>query len=121
MTSVRKPKISPTKGRPLPTHYSVLGVPPASSYEKIHEVYLTLAKLTHPDTGSNSDEGFKAIALAWGTLKDKDRRRDYDKRLQLEFRLNCPTCRGKGLRNRFVGREFVKDALCENCEGTGEV
>lgn len=122
MTSVR-PHRSPQRGRPdsgPQTHYAVLGVPPASSHEKIHDTYLRLARMYHPDVNPQGAERFKAIALAWGVLRDEKLRRDYDMRLLLEGRFSCPDCGGKGLRAAFVGRKFVKEALCESCKGTGE-
>lgn len=105
--------------RPAPTYYAVLGVPPASSYQKLHERYRALAVEQHPDKGGDAEK-FKAIALAWGVLRDAERRRKYDAQLLLEGRFSCITCGGKGLRTGFAGRKFLKEVLCESCNGTGE-
>lgn len=110
---------SPKRERPE-THYHILGVPPASSYEKIHIQYRYLAMLEHPDKGGN-EEKFKRIALAWGILRDPERRRKYDAQLLLEGRFSCVSCGGRGLRSGMVGTKFYKDVLCDTCEGKGEI
>lgn len=107
----------------LRTHYAVLGVPPASSFEKLKDTYYRLARTHHPDLhpgDAAAEERFKEITLAWGVLRDSKLRADYDAKLMLEGRLSCTACGGRGLRSGMVGRKFYKDVLCESCDGTGE-
>ena len=114
---------SPKRERPE-THYHILGVPPASSLEKIKDTYHRLARLLHPDLhpgDKEAEERFKRVALAWGVLRDPERRRKYDAQLLLEGRFSCVSCGGRGLRSGMVGTKFYKDVLCDTCEGKGEI
>lgn len=59
------------------THYEVLRVAPDADLAAIRAAYRRRARETHPDTGGDADE-FAAVALAWWTLSDPDRRSAYD-------------------------------------------
>ncbi len=102
-------KIKP-KPQPQPSLYQLLGMPPGSSPEQLHDRYLTLAFQLHPDRNGGADAGFSALTAAWAVLKDAQRRRQYDLQLALDGR-NCVICKGTGYAWR--GRACVK------CEGTG--
>lgn len=71
-------------------YYSILNVSITSTDEEIRNAYLTLAKLCHPDhvpdkSGEKwrlANDRFANITLAYRTLIDKDRRREYDRKLR---------------------------------------
>lgn len=62
-------------------YYEILGVSPEASQEDIRKAYLKLAKQYHPDkTGGDkvAEEKLKAINEAYDTLKNAERRKEYD-------------------------------------------
>jgi len=109
MTSITFKKRAATR-----TLYQVLGCPPCASRDELRSAYLAAARMHHPDAGGDA-EAFKAAALAWGVLKDRDRRRAYDQRLYVEGG-QCAACQGRGRKWRFPGGE----AECAACGGTGQ-
>jgi molecular chaperone DnaJ len=60
--------------------YQVLGVPPEASAEEIKRAYRNLARQYHPDVSQDpeADRRFKEINLAYQTLSDPAKRRQYD-------------------------------------------
>lgn len=114
MTGVRiKPK--PKKEE---NYYAVLGVPPDSLLTDIHDRYLDLVRVHHPDAGG-CEETFKKITVAWSVIKDLERRRNYDMRLYLAGG-QCARCEGKGLRRRLGQSKQVETVICPACKGTGQ-
>lgn len=107
-----------------PTHYRILGCPPAATPAQLHTAYLDLAVKCHPDTVQDETEKaqlgekFKALGLAWGVLKNKEFRARYDAELAL-LRLNCLACQGRGTSYRSIGFTGRKELLCTTCKGTG--
>src|SRR5690348_16299505 len=67
---------------PLPDHYAVLGVLPASEDVVIRGAYLALIKKYHPDTFAGSrdyaERKSKEINAACAVLSDPQRRKAYD-------------------------------------------
>lgn len=59
------------------SHYEVLGVEPGADRATIRAAYRRRARETHPDSGG-TDEQFAAVALAWWTLSNPNRRARYD-------------------------------------------
>lgn len=103
------------------THYDVLSCPPAASARELRDAYYRLARELHPDAGAQEDDRFKAVALAYGTLKNPKFREDYDNRLRLERVLDCAACKGAGLRSGFAGGKYEKDRPCGKCGGRGHL
>jgi curved DNA-binding protein CbpA len=100
------------------THYQLLSMPPASTTEALHARYLELAYELHPDRGGD-EEKFKALAAAWGVLKDKARRANYDDRLRVERVLNCAHCAGRGVKSYQVTFTRSEEKTCRECGGSG--
>lgn len=57
--------------------YETLNLPKDCNIEQIKKAYKNMAKIHHPDTGGESEQ-FALIKLAYDTLKDKKKRKDYD-------------------------------------------
>ena len=68
-------------------YYQILGVSSDATPEEIRQAYRRLARQYHPDLHAGdkaSEEKFKEISLAYETLHDPQRRRDYDRHLETE-------------------------------------
>ena len=63
-------------------YYQILNVPDRASQEEIKSAFRKLAFQYHPDTNPGSErqseEKFKEINEAYGVLRDKDKRQQYD-------------------------------------------
>jgi tetratricopeptide (TPR) repeat protein len=63
-------------------YYKILNVPPDASQQRIKKAYVKLVKQFHPDRNPKdpkSDERTKSINEAYAVLKDRQRRRRYDR------------------------------------------
>jgi curved DNA-binding protein CbpA len=61
------------------SHYDTLGLGRQASTTEIRQAYRRLAKARHPDTGAGSAAAMRRLNDAYATLKDPERRRDYDR------------------------------------------
>ena len=58
-------------------YYSILGIPKTASQDEIRKAYKKQSMQHHPDRGGN-EENFKKINEAYSTLKDPQKRAEYD-------------------------------------------
>lgn len=68
--------------------YKILGVPKKATYSEIRKAYYNLAKEFHPDknNGKESPE-FIDITTAFSILKDREKRKEYDKTGDYDFKV----------------------------------
>src|SRR3546814_12858288 len=68
------------------TYYEFLGVPRRSTAAELKGAYRRKVAETHPDRADGRVDEFRSVCAAWDVLRDPDRRREYDARLDLQFR-----------------------------------
>jgi DnaJ-class molecular chaperone len=70
----------------METFYSILGVNQQASLEEIKKQYRLLAKKYHPDRNKSADASdmFKKISTAYETLKDPQKREEYNQSLMYQ-------------------------------------
>ena len=61
--------------------YKVLNVSKNFTWRELKEAYQQAALKTHPDKNNGDDTEFKKINLAYETLSDQQKRKEYDKLL----------------------------------------
>ncbi len=68
--------------------YEILGISKNANQDEIHGAYRKYAKRFHPDAsgGEQSHEDFLAVNQAYETLKDTEKRREYDNELARQKR-----------------------------------
>lgn len=63
-------------------YYDILEVPPSATLAEIRRSYHRLARLHHPDLNKQAlDTHIKRLNLAYQTLRDPQKRADYDAQL----------------------------------------
>lgn len=71
-------------------HYLVLNVSPISTADEIRKAYRELSKKYHPDLNpgmkAQSDDKMKELVAAYSVLNDKEKRKEYDKQAQFQYR-----------------------------------
>jgi len=71
-------------------HYLVLNVKPISTADEIRKAYRELSKKYHPDLNPGkkaaSDDRMKELVAAYSVLNDKEKRKEYDKQAQFQYR-----------------------------------
>ena len=69
------------------THYEILGVQKDASHKDIKTAFHKLALQSHPDKQqlhSTSEVDFKRVQIAWETLGNQEKRKEYDDNLHQE-------------------------------------
>lgn len=70
-------------------YYRILGLSPLCTMDEIHKNYRTLAKQYHPDICKEkilAEEKMREVAEAYDTLKDYNKRKEYDQNKLFQFR-----------------------------------
>lgn len=90
-------------------YYQILGVGRDADPEEIHQAYRASAKRSHPDLSDrHEDAEFLKVKEAYDTLIDREKRREYDRRLEgggptvREVRTDRREARGGGRRRPSV-------------------
>ena len=107
-------------------HYTLLGLRRDASLDEIKKAYRKLAMLHHPDRTQNNPrdtELFKAVAAAFATLSNPEKRAEYDRLLaSAEQRAANPRARRTRTTASNGGRQHTPfgDVLEEFFQGWGE-
>jgi len=126
-------------------YYSILGVEETSTQEDIKKAYRKLAKENHPDKGGD-EELFKKISVAYDTIGDEQKRKEYDiqrknpfgngnfngfgdmfEMFNKQFRqqrkpsrvINVSVDVIKSYNNEKVSINYKRKEKCDPCNGTG--
>jgi curved DNA-binding protein CbpA len=68
-------------------YYKILGISPDAGESEIRTAYRRLARKFHPDAGEgSSSEKFRAIQDAYELLTDSEKRKEYDRSRETEYR-----------------------------------
>ncbi|KAH3680117.1 hypothetical protein WICMUC_000518 [Wickerhamomyces mucosus] len=84
------------------TFYEILGVDKSASLQELKAAYREKLLSTHPDktqTGLKDSEIINQIKEAYSILSDPQRRNDYDKELDMNFKKHGFISSGEGLDN----------------------
>lgn len=66
----------------MTNYYEILGCSKDATFEELKKSYQENAKKLHPDKNdSNCDQNFLLLDKAWKTLRDPDKRKEYDETL----------------------------------------
>jgi molecular chaperone DnaJ len=107
-------------------HYTLLGLRRDASVDEIKKAYRKLAMRHHPDRTQNNThdtEIFKAVAVAFATLSNPEKRAEYDRLLAVaEQRTANPRRRRTRTAASGVGRQYTPfgDVLEEFFQGWGQ-
>jgi DnaJ-class molecular chaperone len=101
----------------MDTLYGVLGVDKSADEESIKTAYYKAASEHHPDRGGNHDK-MTDITRAAAVLLDPEKRRKYDKELEMLGEL-CPSCKGAGRTFKQKGFTNKIPKVCDMCGGNG--
>jgi len=82
-------------------YYHILGVNKNASDSEIRKAYKKKSMQHHPDRGGNEEE-FKKVNEAYSTLKDPQKRQDYDNPRQFNFNTNNMNASGFGFEDLFA-------------------
>lgn len=66
-------------------YYTILNIKPNFSESELRRNYVNLAKHFHPDRFKGSPEIFKKLSEAYQTLKDTNKRDEYNKKLKIKI------------------------------------
>jgi curved DNA-binding protein CbpA len=95
-------------------YYDLLGVSPHSSLGEIKKAYRSLAKKYHPDgnlqNGKWEEDKFKEINLAYDTLRDSTKRKQYNQLHLHYWQSNLTYDSYKGNTYRYA-QDFYKEQL----------
>ncbi|MGH7133246.1 MAG: DnaJ domain-containing protein [Phycisphaerales bacterium] len=85
----------------IPTHYELLQVAPAATAAQIRAAYRALARTLHPDISKAKDATavFARITVAYETLSDAAKRREYDQSL---LKRTAPELKPEDLRPHYT-------------------
>ena len=67
----------------MPNYYEILGCRKDATHEELKKAYQENVRIFHPDknNSSESDQNFLCLDKAWKTLRDPEKRKEYDETL----------------------------------------
>jgi hypothetical protein len=68
----------PPRALPAADYYTILGVPADFAPDELKKAYKKMSRMTHPDKNGGSTTRFQAVAAAYETLSDVERKEAYD-------------------------------------------
>ncbi|CAK9011214.1 DnaJ protein ERDJ3B (Chaperone protein dnaJ 19) (AtDjB19) (AtJ19) (Endoplasmic reticulum dnaJ domain-containing protein 3B) (AtERdj3B) (Protein SCJ1 homolog ERDJ3B) [Durusdinium trenchii] len=89
---VKEEPTDAVQSSPEQTHYDILQVDGGASFREIRQSYLKLVVRTHPDKPGGTTAGFQRLEVAYDTLSDAERRREYDNKIGLQGVTAHPRC-----------------------------
>ena len=113
--------LSGKRASAMKDYYKILQVSPDASDEDIKKSYRRLAKKYHPDQNPKAEVVFKEIGEAYETLKDAQKKAEYDKRYNNQTSQSEPFARNEKTSRASSRRSGSKKASASDFVNTSDL